>query len=411
MGAQVCTGGAYGTCICDGSSDSGTPDGSPDDTATPVDTGSPGDTGTPTDTGTPPDGCTPATETCNGVDDDCDGTIDEGCGTGSVAELTAGYDTTCAVRTDGRIFCWGAGHGMAPVEVVSSRDATHVAVGEAHACASRSTGGVICWGSDEFNQIEAGSARMDSASAISIGSFTDAIGVVAARRHSCALLSTGRVWCWGYDRQGQVGDGSASSSFTPTETPGEVTTVTGAIALDGDGSHTCALDSGGTVRCWGNWDTGSAYSAVPLPVVSLSDATTIASGRFGYTANCAIRATGTIACWANPTLGAVPSTAIVPNVAQVDMGTAHACALDDAGAVFCWGANTRGQLGDGTNTPRDDAEAVSGIEAVSVTAGSAHTCALSVSGDVLCWGANTAGQLGNGSTVDSSIPVMVTLPS
>jgi alpha-tubulin suppressor-like RCC1 family protein len=146
-------------------------------------------------------------------------------------------------------------------------------------------------------------------------------------------------------------------------------------------------------------------------VVSLSDATTIASGRFGYTANCAIRATGTIACWANPTLGAVPSTAIVPNVAQVDMGTAHACALDDAGAVFCWGANTRGQLGDGTNTPRDDAEAVSGIEAVSVTAGSAHTCALSVSGDVLCWGANTAGQLGNGSTVDSSIPVMVTLPS
>src|SRR2546425_1040376 len=189
----------------------------------------------------------------------------------------------------------------------------------------------------------------------------------------CALFGDGTAQCWGRNDDGQLGDGTFTSSSTPLRVGG----LTGAAAVSGGFYHTCALLGDGTVQCWGRNAEGQ-----------LGNGTTIGS-----------RVPGRVAG--------------LPSATAVSGGFQHTCALLSDGTAQCWGRNLEGQLGDGTTTSSSTPVRVGGITgAVAVSAGILHTCALLANGTVKCWGAvgpnNDFGQLGNGATTGSSTPVTVT---
>jgi alpha-tubulin suppressor-like RCC1 family protein len=196
-----------------------------------------------------------------------------------------------------------------------------------------------------------------------------------------------------------------------------------AVALGTGVEHTCALRSDGTIRCWGSNGSGELgdgsavlHSSTPVSVSGISTATAISVG--GYY-SCALLAGGTVDCWGDNSLGELgdgtndnSSTPVpvsgITGATAIASGRFHTCALIAGGAVRCWGDNEFGALGDGTTDGSSIPVAVSGLTgATAISSGDQHSCALFATGSVQCWGFNAHGALGNSGTDDSSIPVDV----
>jgi alpha-tubulin suppressor-like RCC1 family protein len=276
-----------------------------------------------------------------------------------------------------------------------------------------------------------------------------AVQVVCGQEHSCALLSDSSVRCWGDNSLDELGNASAGASSID---PVVVTGLSGVSKLDGGVGSTCALMSDNTVRCWGdgfdglgNGSTGT-NSATPVMAQGLIDAVAVSAGRSYF---CAIRQGGTVECWGSLPFVAPSATPVtvpgISGVTAIDVGSYHACAIS-AGKVYCWGANSHGELGQDptqtTSSPSplmvpgitafslssgfefscvlrtagpsgiacwgDQSGAVSGMgpfpymtsnvagigDAISLCTGVAHVCAATASGSVKCWGDNSRGALG-----------------
>jgi alpha-tubulin suppressor-like RCC1 family protein len=214
-----------------------------------------------------------------------------------------------------------------------------------------------------------------------VSGLTTAVAVAAGSSHTCALLTGGTVRCWGNNPDGQIGDGTSGvNRLTPaTVIISANTPLTNAVAIAAGSNHTCALLAGGTVACWGGNDAGQ-----------------LGTGTAG-----ADRLTPA-------TVNTSPNTPLT-NAVAITAGSAYTCALQAVGTVRCWGNNVFGELGSGDTAPSSVPVIVGGLSnAVAITAGgSFYTCALLANGTAKCWGFNANGQLGDGTTTNRLTPVTV----
>ncbi|MFP2908341.1 RCC1 domain-containing protein [Pyxidicoccus sp. 3LFB2] len=371
-------------------------------------------------------------------------------GATDIVQLHAGDTHTCALLNDGSVRCWGNGgtgrlgygntDSVGDNELLSSRGAipltekaSQLAAGGAHTCALLSNGLVRCWGNNAFGQLGYGHVNhigdtepVLSETYVNLG--TQATRIVAGGNHTCALLTTGRVRCWGRNNQGQLGYGH-TNNVGDDEKPSSVDVQVGAPVQDlvARGDQTCALLVSGKVRCWGantygqlgysNGGNAIGDNEHPSSVGDLSLAGTVLQLAAGTNHTCALRDTGAVRCWGynangqvgNGTTGSTFNpTAYDVNLGagnkaiQVTAGGEHTCALLGSGLIKCWGYNAQGQLGYGTVTqllaPPSSHTGLNNIPAYFVTAGANHTCALLTNGKALCWGLGSNGQLGYGNT-------------
>jgi hypothetical protein len=343
-----------------------------------------------------------------------------------------------------------------------------VAAGEGHSCALGSTGTVWCWGADIYGQLGNGGTTRSNTAVPVIGLPVGIVGIAAGQYHSCALTHLGAVVCWGYDANGELGDGQVETqSSTPVPVIGLsngvvaissggddtcVITTTGVDLCWGAGSgatsptrpnglnttvvsiaagsyHFCAVTSAGANLCWGSTLDGelgnpNATSTItPYPVLNPAgndNLPTVAGFSSGYSITCARNADGTALCWGQGPLGdgvtaqsglpvQVLASAGTPlaNVAAIASGNQDACALTTGGGILCWGYNAWGQLGYGTNSDGNFPTPVTGISSgvTGISMGEEHTCAVTTAGAVWCWG--LFGGLGNVSGDQSEVPTQV----
>lgn len=350
----------------------------------------------------------------------CEGGLCVGC----VRAIAAGGAHTCALRSDGSGWCWGRGRegqlargvvgdAAAPVAIADARGTalgglTALATGARHTCLLRSDRTVLCAGDGARGQLGRGGALGDPSVPTLIG-LTEMAAIAAGDRHTCAAGTDGRVWCWGADDLGQAATGGDRD--VPAAALERATTqIAEVAALAAGATHTCALKRDGALWCWGSHASGElgdgsvASSSPPVAVAALGRRARAVAAGDGFT--CALDDEGAVWCWGRNDVGqsgqapgarvAIPTVVPLPRATSVAAGAAHACARLAGGGLRCWGDTTRGRLGAGAMSATGPTAVVDGGGelggAALVAAGGAHGCAARGDG-VWCWGANDAGQL------------------
>ena len=244
---------------------------------------------------------------------------------------------SCAILANFSAKCWGygtsgqLGNGLAssnyaPQQVSGTDVFATIATGANHTCAVTLGGAVKCWGENVNGQLGDGSKSERRTPTPVLGLDSGVVDVVAGYSHSCALLATGAVKCWGVASRGQLGNGGPiSGNNPPSSTPVDVLNLAGATSLVAGYYHNCATLADGGVKCWGyrsgaigdgvQW-TSSADIVQPIPssVVGLTGPAVSLGTAWDYA--CAVVASGAVECW-----GAHPTGAL--SNAQQARATAH----------------------------------------------------------------------------------------
>lgn len=286
-----------------------------------------------------------------------------------VRAVAAGFAFSLALKQDGTVWAWGdnwrgqLGTGNTttshtPVQVENLEGVTMIAAGAETSFALKSDGTLWAWGDNYWGQLGVDVSGDQVLYPAQVLNLSGVIALAASYEHTLALTNTGRVWAWGSNWSGELGNGTT----LPSSVPQEIKTLDGIIAIAAGYQFSMALRADGTVWVWGsNWDgrlgtggTGDAY--VPTQISELSDVMAIAAG------------------------------------------DNFRLALKQDGTVWGWGVNGWGQLGNGSNAPSSLPVQVANIDdAKAIVAGGSHSFAIREDGVVWGWGLNTSGQLGNGS--------------
>ena len=222
---------------------------------------------------------------------------------------------TCGIKTDGSLYCWGGNSfgqlgddttvGKTTPNPVATAEWASVSVGSFHTCAIKSDGRLFCWGDNYYGQLGIGYTYPSSKLVPTEVGGTDWGSVASGYAHTCAIKTSGVLYCWGSNSSGQLGVGGSAQSYLPVQVSG-----TGWAAVAAGGLHSCALKSDNTLRCWGYNYNGQ-----------LGDGT-----------------------WGSRTS---PWPVSGSDWKSISAGAAHTCAFKQDDSAWCWGSNSSGQLGDG----------------------------------------------------------------
>jgi alpha-tubulin suppressor-like RCC1 family protein len=297
-----------------------------------------------------------------------------------------------------------------------------IACGGAFTCALTSAGGAKCWGKNGFGELGDGSNFGSGVPVDVVGLGSALVSITAGENHACGLTERGAVHCWGWNHDGQLGNGTHEDSNIPVAVAGLPEDI---VAIAAGARHNCAMTSAGGLRCWGYGSAGQlgdglkATSTVPVPVIGLGSDVLAVDPGFSHT--CALTSQG-VACWGSNYYGQLGNGTNVPSptpsgVVDLDGSFvalsstyAHSCVVGAAGTVHCWGRNMEGQLGAGATDSTSNVPVVvatADVNPLDVASGEFHTCILTSAGSIHCWGWNEWGQLGDGSTTPRSTPVQV----
>jgi len=351
-----------------------------------------------------------------------------------------------------------------------------VSGGSAASCGIGASGTAVCWGDNSVGELGNGAlsnGTMISSTPVVVSTGAALTAVSAGAFHACGLDGSHKVYCWGLNASGQLGNGTTTGPQQCLGGQAPCNTTPAAITGVGIDTFTmvsagmlssCAVNFARTAFCWGDNQLGelgngsTTNSPTPTAVVSpqgvsfvsVSVAHTMAFDSTWHT--CALASDGAAYCWGDDAFGELgsgtsqnqtcinfgvvgPCSTVPVAVAggisfrAISSGGDFTCGVDGLGIVYCWGANGVGQLGNGTTagpqqcvgnrasgpaacSPTPTPVSIPAVDTVvAVTAGGAHACALTTMGLVFCWGENFAGQLGNGTTTSTATPALVSVPA
>ncbi|MFO0607542.1 MAG: hypothetical protein U0324_30545 [Polyangiales bacterium] len=293
-----------------------------------------------------------------------------------------------------------------------------VVTGSYHTCARLTAGAVYCWGVNDWGQLGDGSSVPFSARPVRVALPAGADEIASGADHACARLTDGRVFCWGRNTDGQLGDGTTLARTAPALV---ALPRVGVWRLAAGEAHTCAALAGQAL-CWGANGRGEAGQLlggravlVPAEVTGVAAERIAAGARF----SCAGDATH-LWCWGANTyreLGAPTVTnasSVAPQRVALALGAGesftglvaggyHACARVGA-AWSCWGRNDLGQVPGGASPSQPAPLAVPAFNGGAVVAGPLGQCLVRAGGALTCWGYNAFGVAGDGTRDDRRAP-------
>ena len=310
----------------------------------------------------------------------------------SPVAAAAGSDFTLIIGSDGNLYATGGNadgqlgndtttDSATPVKVdfPAGVTPTAVAAGQDHSLALGSDGNVYAWGYNGFGQLGDNSVTNSSVPIkVSLPAGVTATAVAAGSYTSEALGSNGQVYVWGDGNGGALGDGSMNETKVPVTASLPAGVTVSAIA-DG-AAHTLAIGSDGNLYAWGDGNMGQ-----------------LGNGTIGHTVT--------------PVVVSLPAGV---SATQIAAGAQHSLAIGSDGKLYVWGYNEYGQLGNGGANDLKTPAAISlaaGVSATAIAGGEDHSLAIGSNGAVYAWGYNANGQLGNGGTTQTNTPVEVSLPA
>jgi alpha-tubulin suppressor-like RCC1 family protein len=355
--------------------------------------------------------------------------------------VDAGDSHSCATRF-GVLYCWGQNakgrlglgdedNRDAPARVGGDANWSAVATGVAHTCALKSDGSVWCFGDNTFGQLGQGTLQPSNVP-LPVALPGKVLQLSAEANTACAVLEGGSLYCWGRNWEGNIGlnDQHPGVDQQSPIRSGSYSdwTVTGT----GDG-HTCGIRGPGRLFCWGR-NSAANLGLGQTTDLQRREATLVGAGEdwssvvSGQDASCGIRSAGLLFCWGGnsyATLGLgdrearlSPSELGPPGGAgvwsQVSLDTFHACGIDAASNLYCWGRNVEGQLGTADNDDRlVPGKVVAGSDSqqvAQVAVGRFSSCAATTDARIFCAGENGAGQLGLGDSARRNAFTEVAFP-
>jgi alpha-tubulin suppressor-like RCC1 family protein len=343
---------------------------------------------------------------------------------GSVLAVSAGRYFTCARFAAGLAKCWGQnddgefGNGTrvgssVPIPAMGTGIAG-LFHGNGTTCAALGGAGA-CTGQDGDGQLFDGQLDAQSSVPVATTTLPSAPSAFAPGIHrTCAIVANGDVYCAGDGAGGELGSGATGVSATPVKVD-----LGGAAAkaISGTWHHVCAITTTGAVLCWGDDSAGQLGGgsfvdggvAAPVHVTLGGAASEIGTGELFTCALVGPDSSNAVWCWGDNSYGQLgnggggPSAVPVrvqglTGLANLAVGGEHVCVgKQNAGGIACWGHGSSGELGNGSNADSSTPVDVSNVGGApsSLASGGFHTCAVIASPNVLCWGANDLGQLGN----------------